>query len=35
LFVAHLKRKAGWPAGFWSSRMRAYRYTTECFDARH
>lgn len=31
-FVQHLKRKAGWPAGYWSPRMRAWRYTTESFD---
>ena len=30
-FVAHLKQKAGWPRGFWSGRIRAYRYTTESF----
>jgi uncharacterized protein len=34
-FVRHLKHKAGWPSGFWSPRIRAYRYTTESFDARH
>jgi uncharacterized protein len=32
LFVRQLKRKAGWPAGYWSPRLRAYRYTTESFD---
>jgi AMMECR1 domain-containing protein len=31
LFVRHLKMKAGWPATYWSSRVRAYRYTTESF----
>jgi len=30
-FLGHLKRKAGWPADFWSDRLRIYRYTTECF----
>ncbi|HXQ31098.1 MAG TPA: AmmeMemoRadiSam system protein A [Steroidobacteraceae bacterium] len=33
LFVGHLKQKAGWSPGFWSSRIRAYRYTTESFGA--
>jgi AmmeMemoRadiSam system protein A len=32
LFVRHLKMKAGWPAGYWSDRVRAWRYTTESFD---
>ncbi len=32
LFVRHLKLKAGWPAGYWSPRVRAYRYVTESFD---
>jgi AmmeMemoRadiSam system protein A len=31
-FVRQLKRKAGWPASYWSPRVRAYRYTTESFD---
>ncbi len=31
-FVRQLKLKAGWPAGYWSHRVRAYRYTTESFD---
>jgi AmmeMemoRadiSam system protein A len=31
-FVRQLKLKAGWPAGYWSPRVRAYRYTTESFD---
>jgi AmmeMemoRadiSam system protein A len=31
-FVRHLKMKAGWPATYWSSRVRALRYTTESFD---
>jgi len=31
-FVRHLKMKAGWPATYWSNRMRALRYTTESFD---
>ena len=30
-FVRHLKMKAGWPATYWSERVRAYRYTTESF----
>ena len=30
-FVRHLKTKAGWPATFWSSRVRCWRYTTESF----
>jgi AmmeMemoRadiSam system protein A len=30
-FVRQLKLKAGWPAGYWSPRVRAYRYTTESF----
>jgi uncharacterized protein len=33
MFVRHLKHKAGWQPDFWSSRIRAYRYTTECFGA--
>ena len=28
-FLQHLKRKAGWPAGYWSPTLRAYRYTTQ------
>ncbi|HKS54022.1 MAG TPA: AmmeMemoRadiSam system protein A [Steroidobacteraceae bacterium] len=31
-FVRQLKMKAGWPAGYWSDRMRVSRYTTESFD---
>lgn len=31
-FVRQLKMKAGWPADYWSERVRAYRYTTESFD---
>lgn len=31
-FVRQLKMKAGWPAGYWSDRVRAYRYTAESFD---
>ena len=31
-FVRQLKLKAGWPAGFWSNGVRAWRYTTESFD---
>jgi len=31
LFLRHLKQKAGWAPGFWSSRIRAYRYTSESF----
>jgi AmmeMemoRadiSam system protein A len=31
-FVRQLKLKAGWPADYWSPRVRAYRYTTESFD---
>ncbi|HXQ63736.1 MAG TPA: AmmeMemoRadiSam system protein A [Steroidobacteraceae bacterium] len=34
MFVGQLKQKAGWPPGFWSPRIRAYRYTTESFGAR-
>lgn len=30
-FVAHLKQKAGWPAGYWSPGIRAFRYETEQF----
>lgn len=32
-FLAYLKQKAGWPAEFWSSRIRVYRYTTLSFGA--
>ena len=32
-FLRHLKEKAGWSATFWSSRIRAYRYTTQSFGA--
>ena len=31
LFVRHLKMKAGWPASYWSNRVRCLRYTTESF----
>lgn len=31
-FVRQLKLKAGWPAGYWSHRVRVHRYTTESFD---
>jgi AmmeMemoRadiSam system protein A len=31
LFVRQLKMKAGWPAGYWSDRVRVLRYTTESF----
>jgi AmmeMemoRadiSam system protein A len=30
-FVRHLKMKAGWPATYWSNRVRVFRYTTESF----
>src|SRR5262245_28848504 len=30
-FVRHLKMKAGWPATYWSNRVRCLRYTTESF----
>ncbi|HEV8334110.1 MAG TPA: AmmeMemoRadiSam system protein A [Steroidobacteraceae bacterium] len=30
-FVRQLKMKAGWPAGYWSDRVRVSRYTTESF----
>lgn len=30
-FVRQLKMKAGWPAAYWSDRVRAYRYTAESF----
>jgi uncharacterized protein len=30
-FVRHLKMKAGWPATYWSNRVRALRYGTESF----
>jgi AmmeMemoRadiSam system protein A len=30
-FVSQLKMKAGWPAGYWSERVRVSRYTTESF----
>jgi uncharacterized protein len=30
-FVRHLKMKAGWPATYWSDRVRCWRYTTESF----
>lgn len=31
-FVRQLKMKAGWPAGYWSDRVRVSRYTAESFD---
>jgi uncharacterized protein len=34
LFVRQLKLKAGWPSGYWSQRVRAFRYTTESFDEK-
>ena len=30
-FLAHLKRKAGLPATYWSDSLRVFRYTTEYF----
>jgi len=30
-FIQHLKRKAGWPADFWSSEIRVSRYIAEEF----
>ena len=30
-FVRHLKIKAGWPATYWSNRVRCSRYVTESF----
>jgi AmmeMemoRadiSam system protein A len=30
-FVRQLKLKAGWPAGYWSDRVRVSRYQTESF----
>ena len=30
-FVRHLKMKAGWPATYWSNRVRCLRYATESF----
>ena len=30
-FVRHLKMKAGWPATYWSNRVRCSRYTTQSF----
>jgi hypothetical protein len=30
--VRQLKVKAGWSAGYWSDRVRVWRYTTESFD---
>ena len=32
-FWAHLKRKAGLPADYWSDTVRVFRYTTDCFPA--
>jgi AmmeMemoRadiSam system protein A len=31
VFVRHLKEKAGWPADYWSTTMRAHRYRTVSF----
>lgn len=31
-FLAHLKHKAGWPAEYWSAKMRCYRYATCSFS---
>jgi len=33
LFWAHLKRKAGLPADYWSDTLRVFRYTTEYFHS--
>lgn len=33
LFWAHLKRKAGLPADYWSDTLRVFRYTTEYFPS--
>jgi AmmeMemoRadiSam system protein A len=33
LFWAHLKRKAGLPANYWSDTLRVFRYTTEYFPS--
>jgi AMMECR1 domain-containing protein len=30
-FVRQLKMKAGWPATYWSDRVKAWRYETESF----
>jgi AMMECR1 domain-containing protein len=30
-FVRQLKMKAGWPATYWSEKVRVYRYETESF----
>jgi AMMECR1 domain-containing protein len=30
-FLAHLRRKAGLPAGYWSETLRVSRYRTESF----
>lgn len=30
-FLAHLLRKGGWPAGYWSPQMRVERYGSETF----
>jgi pyruvate formate lyase activating enzyme len=30
-FLSALKRKAGWPAGFWPPRLRAWAYTVEAW----
>lgn len=32
-FLAHLKRKAGWPADWWSPTLKAYRYRAESVSA--
>ena len=31
-FIAQLKSKAGWPPGFWSPEMAAFRFRTQTFD---
>lgn len=30
-FLTHLKRKGGWPAGYWSPRIKVWRYAVEEF----
>ena len=30
-FLAHLKRKGGWPGDYWSPRIKVWRYTTDSF----
>jgi hypothetical protein len=32
-FVQHLKRKMGRASDYWSTSMRAWRFTTESFEA--